>query len=327
MFWYRGKGSTPESKEPVQLRPSPLAQYTKEEGYRADEGLVDAVNVALRLGQPLLLTGEPGTGKTQLAYSLAYELGYGKPLKFETKSSSQSRDLFYSYDALGRFNAAQSGSGDTDTLDYISFNALGLAILYANEPQQVKHLMRNTPAHDQRRRSVVLIDEIDKAPRDFPNDLLNEIEHMYFRIPELQNEQVSADHDMRPVLVITSNSEKNLPEAFLRRCVFYDLQFPADRLEEILIARLGESILQDKAALERALELFMKLREESTGLTKPPSTSELIAWLQDMSEQGGLGENMDSRMIEPSLAILIKTSSDRDKARKVIEEWLQPQNA
>ena len=323
---YKGKGTGPSGDKAVELPVSPLLKYTKASGYRADQGLVDAVNVALRLGQPLLLTGEPGTGKTQLAHSLTWELGFGETLKFETKSTSQSRDLFYIYDALGRFNAAQADGQSANTLDYITFNALGRAILYANEPAAVSHLTANMPAeqvHKEKRRSVVLIDEIDKAPRDFPNDLLNEIEHLYFHIPELNNERVEADHDMRPVLVLTSNSEKNLPEAFLRRCIFYDLPFPEDRLEEILIARLGESIVEDPQTLEKALGLFMELRSEKTGLTKPPSTSELIAWLHDLKKDGSLAQGWGEHMIETSLVILIKTGDDRKKARKVVDEWSQ----
>src|SRR5262249_52414736 len=175
------------------------AEQTKPEGYLADAGLVDAVNVALLLGQPLLLTGEPGTGKTQLAYSLAWELGLDEPLKFETKSTSTASDLFYTYNALGHFHAAQCGEASRRALDYLTYNALGIAILRANDESSVRAYLPDDFRHGGRRRSVVLIDEIDKAPRDFPNDLLNEVEAMYFRIPELSNALIAAHPAMHPI--------------------------------------------------------------------------------------------------------------------------------
>jgi hypothetical protein len=170
--FYTGK---PELRRPgagAEVPGSRRAEQTKPEGYLADAGLVDAVNVALLLGQPLLLTGEPGTGKTQLAYSLAWELGLDEPLKFETKSTSTASDLFYTYNALGHFHAAQCGEGSRRALDYLTYNALGIAILRANDESAVRAYLPDDFRHGGRRRSVVLIDEIDKAPRDFPNDLL-----------------------------------------------------------------------------------------------------------------------------------------------------------
>src|SRR6185295_3419383 len=162
----------------------------------------DAVNVALLLSQPLLLTGEAGTGKTQFAYSLAWELGFEPPLMFETKSSSTARDLFYTYDALNHFRAAQTGASES-ALDFIKWNALGLAILQSQEESQVHSLLGRDFKLGRARRSVVLIDEIDKAPRDFPNDLLNEVENLYFRIPEAGNVRIEASEEMRPILVLT----------------------------------------------------------------------------------------------------------------------------
>src|SRR5205085_1382510 len=147
---------------------------------------------------------------------------------FETKSTSLARELFYAYDTLGRFHAAQTGEGSQKNLDYVTYNALGVAILRANEEAAVAKWIPQGKGfvHGGRRRSVVLIDEIDKAPRDFPNDILNEVEGMYFRIPELGDALIKADETMRPVLILTSNSEKNLPDAFLRRCIYYYLPFP-----------------------------------------------------------------------------------------------------
>lgn len=325
--WYRGSGNRQRPEQPVKVPISLLERHTDPSGYIADEGLADAVNVALHLGQPLLLTGQPGTGKTQLAYSLAWELGYDfPPLKFETKSTSVSRDLFYTYDAVGRFYAAQTGEGSAKAIDYIKFKALGLAILYANPLDKVKHLLTESTKHHNPRRSVVLIDEIDKAPRDFPNDLLNEVEGMHFQIPELSNETVKAQPDLRPVLVLTSNSEKNLPEAFLRRCVFYHIPFPEEnRLKEIVHLRLGESIVNEPEVLKDALEIFDKLRDRQSSLVKRPSTGELLAWLRVLTgaSTGRKISLRDPEMIEPTLASLIKTAWDRGRAKELLQEWLQ----
>ena len=323
--WYRGTGKRQHAEGPAELPVSLLNRHTDPAGYLADAGLADAVNVALHLGQPLLLTGQPGTGKTQLAHSLAWELGFGEPLKFETKSTSVSRDLFYTYDTLGRFHAVQTGRDQADPLDFITFNALGLAILRANTLDNVRHLLNNDTGEHRRQRSVVLIDEIDKAPRDFPNDLLNEVENMFFRIPELGNVTVTAEAEMRPVLVLTSNSEKNLAEAFLRRCVFYDLPFPdRDTLVRIVHSRMAEAITDRRDLLDDALDIFGRLRDPTAGLLKRPSTGELLAWLQVLvarSDAGGAFIRTPA-MIEPTLSAMIKTAEDRPKAQALLEEWL-----
>ncbi len=264
--YYRGLG--PDHSHSGRERPLPqhvgLCQ-PRPERYLADQGLVDAVNVALVLGQPLLLTGEPGTGKTQLGYHLAWELGLGDPLKFETKSNSVSRDLFYSYNTLGRFHAAQTNEGSQNPIDYITYNALGRAILLTKSSLEVLSLLPPQFMHNGATRSVVLIDEVDKAPRDFPNDILNEIEGMYFRIPEFKNTLVEADPVLRPIVVITSNSEKHLPDAFLRRCIFYHIDFPdRDRLEAIVSAHFEASPLSDDP-LKDYLDLFQRLRARKAG--------------------------------------------------------------
>ena len=325
--YYTGTSTKRSDDGPVDLPGSRRSQQTAPEGYIPDDGLVDAVNVCLLLGQPLLLTGEPGTGKTQLAYSLSWELGFGRPLMFETKSSSTARDLFYTYDTLGRFHAAQTNQGSQDSLDYLTYNALGIAILRANERSAVAQWLPKNFEHLGKQRSVVLIDEVDKAPRDFPNDILNEVENMYFKIPELGNAMISADEEMRPILILTSNSEKHLPDAFLRRCVYYHIPFPEQaRLEEIVTGRIASLDVGDQQWLSDALELFLKLREPGSGLTKRPATAELLGWLtylKDRDVNAGDSLRQQRMLVQASLGALVKNQEDQRTAQIVIEEWLK----
>jgi len=321
--YYTGKGSMGAERRTVML-PSPKRdRLLLPENYLADEGLVDACNVALMLGQPLLLTGEPGTGKTQLAYSLAWELGLDDPLKFETKSTSTAKDLFYTFDALRRFHDAHSGNADVNSADYLAYNALGTAILRTKTLSEIQELATPNFVHTGKCRSVVLIDEIDKAPRDFPNDILNELELLYFRIPELNNQIVKADSDLQPIVVCTSNSEKDLPDAFMRRCVYYHVPFPkADRLREILTLRLGDSVIANDF-LSDAIHLFLRLREREVGLQKPPSTAELMGWILTLQQLGGDAENplTDPETRLRSLSSLIKNQEDQKLAVKVAKAW------
>lgn len=327
--YFTGKTTQPPA-QPVVVPVANRRRQTHPAGYLADPGLVDAVNVALLLGQPLLLTGEPGTGKTQLAYRIAWELGFGveqKPLLFEAKSTSTAKDLFYTYDSLRRFHAAHTPEASKDNRDYLTYNALGLAILYANEPAAVRAFVPSDFPHPGKLRSVVLIDEVDKAPRDFPNDLLNEVEHMYFRIPELNNARITAEAELRPILIISSNSERNLPDAFLRRCVYYHIPFPdKDRLASIVLQRVGnsEAALRDEKVLHRALDFFLQLRERS--LHKKPSTAELINWINVLASSGTPGANALAGFrdqLSSSLSTLVKHKEDLEEAERFVREYLK----
>ena len=322
--FYRGSGTRAASAAPVDLPASRRTQLMRPEHYLSDPGLSDACNVALLLGQPLLLTGEPGTGKTQFASSLAWELGLDAPLKFETKSNSTARELFYTYDALKRFQDAQSGANPANSLVYLTYRALGVAILRTREPEEVAAFVPPSFVHEGKRRSVVLIDEVDKAPRDFPNDMLNELEQLYFRVPELGDVRIEADPALQPVVVITSNSEKDLPDAFLRRCVYYHLTFPERaRLAEIIASRLGTQAAVSGAFLDDALSLFYQLREPSSGLRKKPATAELLGWLLALQALGDGRANPLERpeLAEQTLGVLIKTEYDLKKATEIVRQW------
>jgi MoxR-like ATPase len=324
--YYRGSPETPPPESPVTI-PSLVRDTAREAvAYKAVEGLVDAVNVALILSQPLLLTGEPGTGKTQLAYSLGRELGY-EVRKFETKSTSVARELFYTYDTLRRFHDAQVHVRQ-DSREYITYNALGIAILQTEERSDVEAWLPTEFQHNGPQRSIVLIDEIDKAPRDFPNDLLNEIEGLYFRIPELGlvNERIEAKEELRPVVIITSNSEKSLPAAFLRRCIFYDIPFPDDaRLMEIVLSHMTAMGASEPAWLKDAIEFFFKLRSDRSGLDKNPATAELLNWISYL-RNAKLGDEARLRahkdIVSSSLSVLSKSESDQERANSILKEWL-----
>jgi len=313
--YYFSQRLTPPD-QPVQL---PAPDYENKmndpKGYLPDDDLVAAVNVALMLGKPLLLTGEAGTGKTQLAYHLAYQLGL-PTLKFETKSNSNSKDLFYYYDHLRHFQSAQTKVGSQNSQDYITYNALGLAILRANPYDKIKQWVNQAFEQHTATRSVVLIDEIDKAQRDFPNDILNEVEGMYFKIPELDNAKIEADKAMRPVLILTSNSEKHLPAAFLRRCVYYHIPFPDNaRLTAIIERRFGKTDF-----LAQALKIFNRLRD--SGLQKKPATAEFLDWLQVLTERYPEQKNLlqYKQALKNTLFVLVKTQEDRDIASQLIDK-------
>lgn len=242
-----------------------------------NDGLIAAVNAAILLQQPLLVTGEPGTGKTTLAGHVARELGLGKPLSFETKSTSVAKDLYYQYDAVGRFHAAHEGRSNSQAsnLDYLTFHALGKAILLTGAgPPEVLQRFRETENLElgfAPRQSVVVIDEIDKAHRDFPNDLLNEIDRKFFTITEHRNTTVDGSGPLYPLVLITSNSERNLPDPFLRRCVYYHIEFPK---REALI-RILKGKFRDKAGASSSTSDRPSVMSDSNSTTvgSPSSSS------------------------------------------------------
>ncbi|WP_353570534.1 MoxR family ATPase [Candidatus Albibeggiatoa sp. nov. BB20] len=276
----------------------PLPKLNNPEKYEPDKGLVDAANVALMLGQPLLLTGEAGTGKTQFAYFLAHELNQSEPLRFNTKSTSVAQALFYEFDTLKRYHDLQA-SIDLDKEQYVKYQALGKAIKEADNLEQ---------------HQVVLIDEIDKAPRDFPNDILNEVENSCFEVLETEKTFRVNDPNKQPILVLTSNSEKHLPDAFLRRCAYYHIKFPEkDKLGEIVKARLPD-FPEDKN-LDEQLDLFLTLRDDGN-LRKKPATAELLSWLV-------LLQNTPNELLKGQnwyLSALVKNREDWDTAKGLLSK-------
>ena len=263
--------------------------------YIASDALERIVNVAIALERPLLIKGEPGTGKTLLARSIAEGLGM-RLLTWNVKSTTKARDGLYIYDAVQRLYDSRFQDKDvSDIAQYIRLGPLGQAF-------------------DSDERVVLLIDEIDKADVEFPNDLLHELDAMSFRIDET-GRQVTAKQ--RPVVIITSNNEKELPDAFLRRVVFHFIQFP-DRalmadIVEVHFPNLAESLLKT------ALTQFYRLRDVD-GLRKRPSTSELIDWIGALLAHGVSPDKLDKEV--PYLGTLVKREQDLSAVERA-KRWKQ----
>ncbi|HEX9947020.1 MAG TPA: MoxR family ATPase [Allosphingosinicella sp.] len=353
------------TRDPLKLQ-KPLAErHKRPELYRPAKGLREALDVAMLLGVPLLLTGAPGTGKTRAAYWLNATLRDDDLLRYDVKSVSTGADLLYNFDEVSRFRDAAPGAKEP-LVKYLRLNALGEAIARAagggaplrtpgGEPLVGEVLERHSDQLDKafgeswRRRGradvalllpndpafqkaepehrIVLIDELDKAPRDTPNDLLAEVEEMRFLIPEL-GVSVAADPDFRPIVIITSNSEKSFPDPFLRRCAYFDIPLPSDEELRKIIAGSIERLSGGGSFLDQALDLFRHLREEN-GIRKAPGTAELLAWLDLLVHRNGCAADTSLRQralededrVADTLAAVLKTRDDREAARRVLARW------
>ena len=251
--------------------------------YVASEELMRAVNIAMVLQKPLLIKGEPGTGKTVLAEAIAKSLGK-ELIIWNIKSTTKAQDGLYVYDVVQRLYDSQFGGEGVDDIEkYVKLGKLGEAFT----------------ADDQ---VILLIDEIDKADLEFPNDLLWELDRMEFHIPET-GRTVTAKH--RPIVIITSNAEKELPDAFLRRCIFHYIAFPSqDMMADIVHAHYNN--IEDHL-LEMAMKAFYQIRDLPT-VAKKPSTSELLDWLQALRLGGVDPDKIENEL--PYAGILLKKNED-----------------
>lgn len=258
--------------------------------YVASPELIESVNISLALEKPLVIKGEPGTGKTMLAQSIAKSLDMPF-FVWNIKSTTKAKDGLYFYDTVQRLNDARFHDRDISNIkQYIKFGKLALAFM-------------------SEKRAVLLIDEIDKADIEFPNDLLNELDEMSFYIPET-NETIKAKH--RPQVIITSNSEKDLPDAFLRRCVFHYIAFPDyEIMKEIVEVHFPDI---HKELLENALTLFYQIRKIDE-LKKKPSTSELLDWIRVLMISAYDGKKLSIKNL-PFPGTLLKKEQDLDYIKK-----------
>jgi MoxR-like ATPase len=265
------------------------ARFTGTAAYVATEDLKVAVNAAVALERPLLIKGEPGTGKTVLAYEIAKAMG-APLITWHVKSTTKAHQGLYEYDAVARLRDSQLGDERVrDVRNYIRRGKLW-------------------EAFDAPVRPVLLIDEIDKADIEFPNDLLQELDRMEFYVHET-NETISARQ--RPIIIITSNNEKELPDAFLRRCFFHYIRFPDEETMRAIVEVHYPGIKQ--RLVSEALKVFYRLRE-APGLKKKPSTSELLDWLKlllvDDVDEVALRERDPSKLIPPLHGALLKNEQD-----------------
>ena len=266
------------------------------------EELEAAINASLAVGSPLLITGEPGTGKTQAAYYTAYKLGIEPVMHFQVKSDSNATDLLYYFDAVRYFHDAnlnKDGAGPTtfDKKNYVE-----------------KRLLWEAFESDIPR--VLLIDEIDKAPRDFPNDLLHELDKMEFKIAETQ-EVIKAPPEKRPIVIITSNSERRLPEPFLRRCAYHHIHFDEELVRKAVKSRASDYRNLSDKFIELAIRSFLALRARP--LRKLPSTGEFFVWLQVLAASANTSPELLRVNLGrlPHLGALLKDQQDVEEIKSL----------
>ena len=257
--------------------------------YVASEQLLAAVNVAIALQKPLLIKGEPGTGKTMLAEAVAKSLGK-KLIIWNIKSTTKAQDGLYMYDTIQRLYDGQFGENDVhDISQYIKLGKLG-------------------EAFDSEEQVILLIDEIDKADLEFPNDLLWELDQMEFYIHETK---CTVKAKQRPIVIITSNAEKELPDAFLRRCIFHYIDFPDKALMEEIVRVHFPNV--DDALLKNAMDVFYEIRS-FRDIRKKPSTSELIDWINALQIGGIPVEKIKKDL--PFIGVVVKKDEDMETARR-----------
>ncbi|MBQ0042319.1 MAG: MoxR family ATPase [Lachnospiraceae bacterium] len=257
--------------------------------YVASKELMDSVNIAIALKKPLLIKGEPGTGKTMLAEAVANSLGK-KMLIWNIKSTTKAQDGLYMYDTIQRLYDGQFGEeGVDDIARYIKLGKLG-------------------DAFDSDEQVILLIDEIDKADLEFPNDLLWELDQMEFYIHETKR-TVKAKH--RPIVIITSNAEKELPDAFLRRCIFHYIDFPEKELMAEIVKTHFPNV--EEALLQNVMDVFYKIRE-IRDIRKKPSTSELIDWVNALQIGGISADRIRSEL--PFVGVVIKKDEDLETLKQ-----------
>lgn len=267
-------------------------QFNGTQEYVASEQLMAGVNVAIALQKPLLIKGEPGTGKTMLAEAVARSLGK-KLIIWNIKSTTKAQDGLYMYDTIQRLYDGQFGEeGVDDIAHYIKLGKLGEAF---ESEEQV----------------VLLIDEIDKADLEFPNDLLWELDQMEFYIHETKR---TVKAKQRPIVIITSNAEKELPDAFLRRCIFHYIDFPDEELMEEIV-RTHYPDVEDNL-LKNAMDVFYRIRD-LRDIRKKPSTSELIDWINALQIGGISAEEIRAKL--PFIGVVVKKDEDLETVRQKLD--------